>query len=216
MEFLIVFLIFSMVVRNAFAIPSDSEIRKKRQDFDWDDAESFIDSLSSLSFDDDVPHGYHDVSAFPHEDLHEFNSYALPAHSYGLPESAAVAVPTLGVGINVDKHAVLQPHIELIRFLEAFLQFKTELIARLQHLLNDNWDLIISITNLVLGKLQNLQGFSLIFISILRQILEFALGLFSYFNINLPSIRVGVSGHVDQLPSFNLNSMISAVNDWLS
>ncbi|KAF5280369.1 hypothetical protein FQR65_LT03178 [Abscondita terminalis] len=242
MDFLLMSLIFSMVVKNVFALPSVSENhREKREEFDLDDAESFVHSLTALPLENNVPQEFLDASALPHEDLHGFSSYIPPASgyvqgdvhtTYGVPAPAPVhvqvpvhvpapvhvpvAVPAPAVGVTVNKYAVLAPHLEIFRFLEAFVQFKNELIARLQQLINNNWDLILSIINFVLSKLQNLQGVFLILISFVRQILEFGLSLFSQFSINLPSVSVGVSGHADPLPSFNLNSVISAASGWLS
>ncbi|KAF5280371.1 hypothetical protein FQR65_LT03180 [Abscondita terminalis] len=220
MNFSLQSLIVFVVVRNAFSLPSATDVRENREDFDLDDAESFIQSLASLPLDSNLREEL--VSAFPHE----FNSYAAPAHEYGVPEvpaptyglpvSAPIAVPAPAVGVTVNKYAVLAPHVEVFRFLEAFVQFKTELIARVQQLINNNWDLILTIINFVLGKLQNLQGVLLILISFLRQILEFGLSLLSQFSINLPSVSVGVSGHVDPIPSFNLNSVISAASGWFN
>ncbi|KAK4882029.1 hypothetical protein RN001_005348 [Aquatica leii] len=151
MELLILSLIFSMIVSNIIAVPSSND-RRKRDEFDSDDAESFIQALATLPFENTVREEFLDGSVFPQT---VYGPPALPSPTYGAP------IPTpVGVGITIDKHAVLPPKVEIFRFLEAFLHFKTELIARLQLLINENWELLRAVCELTTWNLLEVQSTS--------------------------------------------------------
>ncbi|KAK4883985.1 hypothetical protein RN001_000256 [Aquatica leii] len=151
MELLILSLIFSVMVSNTIAIPSHSKNHRERDEVDSDGAESYIQTLATLPLENNVPEELLDAASLPHEALHQFSSYvppptgygppAVPVPTYGVPEPTyGVPAPTYGlpvpvphpVGVTINKNVVLSPQVEIFRFIEAFLHFKTEIIARLQ------------------------------------------------------------------------------------
>ncbi|KAK5648995.1 hypothetical protein RI129_003887 [Pyrocoelia pectoralis] len=180
-------------------------------EFDNDYAASESHDYHSLPLEDNVGNTLYNIASLPHDAHVPFNSYSAPI----LPvEPAHVAVPA-PVGLSVDTH-VLVPHVEVFRFIETFIQFKNELLARLQILINENWDLVRAIINLVIGKIQKLGGFTLVGISILRKVCEFALGLFGSWSINLPSISVGASTVVEPHATYGVPDVFTAATNFFN
>ncbi|KAF5305078.1 hypothetical protein FQA39_LY09340 [Lamprigera yunnana] len=218
MDFVILPLIFSMVLSKIIALPTPTYDSNRRNN-----EGPFFHNLATLSSENNIREDIFHQDALPHEELYSFTSYnasPAPVQQYvaAVPPAPAVAVKS-GLGVTVNKDIVLAPQVEIFRFLEAFVRFKTELLARLQHIINDNWELIRGVINVLIGKLQKLHGVALVFISILRQILEFAVNIFSSFSFNLPSIGVGVSGHTDPVhpsPNYGVQSILSTATNWLN
>ncbi|KAF5305079.1 hypothetical protein FQA39_LY09341 [Lamprigera yunnana] len=206
MKFVILSLILLVIMNKIIALPSPSHERQKRDDYDNIDVDSIIQSLSTYPLEDNVREALFDAASLPRDDVHGFSSYSAPivqeepeSHYVSVAEPVHAVGVESGLGLTVNKNVVLAPQVEIFRFVEAFVLFKKELLARFQHIINENWELIRGVINMILGKLQKLQGATLVFISILRQILEFAVNIFSSFRINLPSISLGVSGHADSV-----------------
>ncbi|KAF5280370.1 hypothetical protein FQR65_LT03179 [Abscondita terminalis] len=130
-----------------------------------------------------------DLTSFPYEQYHDI------ASSYGPPPE-----PQPSFGISVNTQAILAPQLEIVRFLEAFLNLKSELIARFQSLLNENWDLIRAIINVIIGKLQKIQALLLKGVGLLRGFLEFVLNLFSNWSLTLPSLTLGATTPQHPIP----------------
>ncbi|KAK4883986.1 hypothetical protein RN001_000257 [Aquatica leii] len=185
LRLLLLFLI-PLVTVYAASVPNDTSIDDKQELNDTQTGESgIIETFASLQLpqllsasQSNLP----DLTSFPYEEYHDV------ASSYGPPPE-----PQPSFGVSVNTQAVLAPQLEIIRFLEAFLNLKSEILARVQSLLNENWDLGRALINVIIGKLQQLQAFLLKGVSLLRSVLEFVLNLFSNWSLTLPSLTLGAT-----------------------
>lgn len=100
----------------------------------------------------------------------------------GASFSVSKGKPLYGVSAGVS---LLKPQIEVLHLIEAFLKLKAELVTHLYAIINENYDLIKAVLNLVFSKVTNLQAFTLKGISVLRKIIEFSLYLFGGWNVGI-------------------------------
>ncbi|KAF2894957.1 hypothetical protein ILUMI_11218 [Ignelater luminosus] len=89
--------------------------------------------------------------------------------------------PSFGVSIGAG-FPILKPKLEILRLIEAFIKLKAKLITSFQALVNENYDLIKAVFNLIVGNAAHLHIFTLKGISVLRKIIEFVLYLSSNWN----------------------------------
>lgn len=99
---------------------------------------------------------------------------------------------------------LLAPHAEILSLIESFIKLKGEVASRVHALIVDNYDIITSVYNVLIGKISTLHSFSLAGIQILRRIVEFAVQCLGQWEINVPSISF--SGAVSK-PSYGTPSI---------
>lgn len=91
-------------------------------------------------------------------------------------------------GLRLSPSGLLRPHVEILSLIEGFLKLKGEVASRIHAVVADNYDLIRSITNILIGKISTLHSFSLTGIQILRRIVEFAVQCIGQWEITVPSV----------------------------
>lgn len=89
--------------------------------------------------------------------------------------------------------SIIAPHVEILHIVESFLRLKGEMATRIHALINDNFDLFQSIYNVIVAKASKLHGFTLMGISVIRKILEFAVQMIGTWEVNAPSVSIGVN-----------------------
>ncbi|KAF5305077.1 hypothetical protein FQA39_LY09339 [Lamprigera yunnana] len=184
---IVIFMLHFLVIKAA-SISAEDEGEDQRGNKDEQSAESgIVESFATVQLPQIIlsqsqSGGLPDLTSFPYE------QYTDIASSYGPPPQ-----PQPSFGVSVNTQAVLAPQVEVIRFLEAFLNLISEILARLQNLMNENWDLVRAIINIIIGKVQKLQGFLLKGVGVLRTFLEFVLNLFSNWSLTLPSLTLGAN-----------------------
>lgn len=108
--------------------------------------------------------------------------------------------PSFGVSVGAG-FPVLRPKLQILGLIEAFLKLKAKLITSFQAIVNNNYDLIKAVFNLVTSKAAGLQVILLNGITVLRKIIEFALYLFSDLNVGVSStVSLGAPHHGYGLP----------------
>ncbi|KAF2894956.1 hypothetical protein ILUMI_11217 [Ignelater luminosus] len=133
-------------------------------------------------------------------DTADFDPYAEETKNVGASFSVTKHKPFFGVSTGTGV-SLLKPQIEVLHLIEAFLKLKTELVTRLSALINENYDLIKAVINLIFSKVGYLQAFSLTGISVIRKIIDFALNLFGNVGIS-SSVSVGVPHEVYGAPNY--------------
>lgn len=107
-----------------------------------------------------------------------------PARQYGLPSSSNTAV-------HIRPSTYLAPHAEILSLIEGFIKLKGEVASKFYALIADNYDLIRSVSNVLINKIATLHAFSLTGIQILRRIVEFAIRCLSQWEITIPASSNG-------------------------
>ncbi|KAF5280368.1 hypothetical protein FQR65_LT03177 [Abscondita terminalis] len=191
--FFLTILLVQLVSAKTASVPNGLLVQDKKRVNDTQPEESgFLETFASLQLPQLLTpsqSSLEDLTSFPYEQYHDV------ASSYGPPPE-----PQPSFGVSVNTQAVLAPTLEIIRFLEAFINLKSELQARFQSLLNENWDLGRAIINVIIGKLQKLQALLLKGVGLLRGLLEFVLNLFSNWSLTLPSLTLGATTPPHPIP----------------
>lgn len=107
--------------------------------------------------------------------------------------------------------SLLAPHAEILSLVESFIRLKGEVASKFYALVVDNYDIIRSVSNVLISKISTLHSFSLVGIQILRKIVEFAVDCLSQWEITVPSVSFGASASAAK-PSYGVPNKSSAGN----
>lgn len=85
------------------------------------------------------------------------------------------------------------PSLELLDLVESFIKLKYEIVSMLQRMFNENFHLFRDVFNVIVSKVDQIRGFTLMGIRVIRNIVHFAYYLIEQWKGSKPAVSVDVN-----------------------